>query len=75
MVHGAAGWQVNRYVPALEQELGFPYASDTRGAGPFVPVVGGAVVAVPQLPTTLPTLDELIGRPDLGRRSDGPPAR
>jgi len=64
-VHGAAGWQVNEYVPALEQQLGFRYASDTRGVCPFVPVVGGVEVAVPQLPTTLPTLDELIGRPDL----------
>jgi undecaprenyl phosphate-alpha-L-ara4FN deformylase len=66
VVHGAAGWQMNRYVPAMEQELGFRYASDTRGMCPFVPVVEGAEVAVPQLPTTLPTLDELIGRPDLG---------
>ena len=38
LVHGAAGWQMNRYVPALEQELGFRYASDTRGRAPFVPV-------------------------------------
>lgn len=65
LVHGAAGWQVNEHVPTLEQELGFRYASDTRGVCPFVPVVEGAEVAVPQLPTTLPTLDELIGRPDL----------
>ena len=65
VVHGAAGWQVNDSVPALEAELGFRYASDTRGVCPFVPVVAGANVAVPQLPTTLPTLDELIGRPDL----------
>lgn len=64
--HGAAGWQVNGSVPGLERELGFRYASDTRGSGPFVPVVGGAEIAVPQLPTTLPTLDELIGREDLG---------
>jgi undecaprenyl phosphate-alpha-L-ara4FN deformylase len=64
-VHGAAGWQVNAHVPALEQELGFRYASDTRGVSPFVPVTDGAEVGVPQLPTTLPTLDELIGRPDL----------
>jgi peptidoglycan/xylan/chitin deacetylase (PgdA/CDA1 family) len=64
-VHGAAGWQVNASVPALEQQLGFRYASDTRGVCPFIPVVDGAEVAVPQLPTTLPTLDELIGRPDL----------
>ena len=65
-VHGAAGWQVNQYVPQLEADLGFRYASDARGAGPFVPLVRGREVRVPQMPTTLPTLDELIGRPDLG---------
>jgi len=64
--HGAAGWQMNRYVPALEAELGFRYASDTRGTGPFVPVFDSTAAAVPQLPTTLPTFDELIGRSDLG---------
>jgi undecaprenyl phosphate-alpha-L-ara4FN deformylase len=65
-VHGAAGWQMNAHVPALEEEMGFLYASDTRGTGPFVPLVDGRAVPVPQLPTTLPTLDELIGREDLG---------
>jgi len=65
LVHGAAGWQVNRYVPHLEQELGFTYASDSRGVRPFIPVLGGVEVGVLQMPTTLPTLDELIGRPDL----------
>jgi peptidoglycan/xylan/chitin deacetylase (PgdA/CDA1 family) len=64
--HGAAGWQVNGSVPGLERELGFRYASDTRGRGPFMPMVAGGEVPVPQLPTTLPTLDELIGREDLG---------
>lgn len=64
-VHGAAGWQMNRYVPALEQELGFRYASDTRGSGPFLPRIDHGVASVPQLPTTLPTLDELMGREDL----------
>ncbi|HEY1892211.1 MAG TPA: polysaccharide deacetylase family protein [Steroidobacteraceae bacterium] len=65
-VHGAAGWQMNRNVPELERELGFRYASDTRGVSPFMPVVDGREIPVPQLPTTLPTLDELIGREDLG---------
>ena len=64
--HGAAGWQVNASVPGLERELGFRYASDTRGQCPFIPLVAGREVPVPQLPTTLPTLDELIGREDLG---------
>jgi undecaprenyl phosphate-alpha-L-ara4FN deformylase len=65
-VHGAAGWQMNAFVPALEAQLGFRYASDTRGREPFLPANGTGAAAVPQLPTTLPTFDELIGRDDLG---------
>ena len=65
LVHGAAGWQMNRFVPALEREFGFRYASDTRGVAPFTPLLADGRAGVPQLPTTLPTLDELIGRPDL----------
>jgi len=61
-VHGAAGWQVNAHALALEQMLGFRYASDTRGRAPFYPVLGGIASACMQIPTTLPTLDELIGR-------------
>jgi len=60
-VHGAAGWQMNEHVPALEAQLGFRYASDTRGSTPFVPPVRGTQPPCPQLPTTLPTFDELIG--------------
>ena len=64
-VHGAAGWQMNHHVPALEGELGFRYASDTRGSTPFLPALDHGNTTVAQLPTTLPTLDELIGRVDL----------
>jgi undecaprenyl phosphate-alpha-L-ara4FN deformylase len=60
-VHGAAGWQMNAAALALEEELGFVYASDTRGATPFVPLLSQRRSHCPQLPTTLPTLDELIG--------------
>jgi peptidoglycan/xylan/chitin deacetylase (PgdA/CDA1 family) len=60
-VHGAAGWQMNDAAFALEERLGFAYASDTRGTGPFLPLIDGRRSRVPQLPTTLPTLDELIG--------------
>ena len=60
--HGAAGWQMNNAAYALEKELGFDYASDGRGTHPFQPAdSSGAPFGVPQLPTTLPTLDELIG--------------
>lgn len=61
-VHGAAGWQMNEAAYRLEAELGFAFASDTRGSCPYLPVDGGGtVLGPPQLPTTLPTLDELIG--------------
>jgi len=60
-IHGAAGWQMNRHAYRLTQRLGFSFCSDTRGSGPFVPICQGEIIACPQLPTTLPTLDELIG--------------
>ena len=60
-VHGAAGWCMNRHAYRLTQLLGFGYCSDTRGTWPYVPVYEAEIVACPQLPTTLPTLDELIG--------------
>ena len=56
-IHGAAGWQVNDHVPNLEHQFGFEVASDTRGVTPFLPHGGGVL----QLPTTLPTLDEILG--------------
>ena len=59
--HGAAGWQMNPHALRLTQRLGFSYASDTRGRRPFMPVCNGELILCPQLPTTLPTLDELIG--------------
>jgi peptidoglycan/xylan/chitin deacetylase (PgdA/CDA1 family) len=65
-VHGAAGWQMNEAALAFEEQLGFRYASDTRGAGPFVPWLQGRRSRCPQLPTTLPTLDELIGVDGIG---------
>lgn len=61
-VHGAAGWQINPHVLGLEGRMGFNYASDTRGRSAFYPVLQGVRSPCPQIPTTLPTLDELIGR-------------
>jgi peptidoglycan/xylan/chitin deacetylase (PgdA/CDA1 family) len=48
---------MNSFVPQLEASFGFEAASDTRGRGAFLPRGGGVL----QLPTTLPTLDEIIG--------------
>jgi len=60
VVHGAAGWQLNRHAAWFE-ELHCQYASDTRGREPFRPLWDGVAIGCPQIPTTLPTLDELIG--------------
>lgn len=80
--HAAPGWQMNAHAWRLTQRLGFDYASDTRGTAPFMPIRHAELVDCPQVPTTLPTLDELIGRdgvqPDnvadrmLERSSDAP---
>jgi peptidoglycan/xylan/chitin deacetylase (PgdA/CDA1 family) len=60
--HGAAGWQMN--AAAFEQldAWGLAYASDGRGTAPYRLSVNGRTLQHVQMPTTLPTLDELIGQ-------------
>ena len=60
-LHGAAGWQMNAHALRLTQRMGYRYASDTRGTHPFIPVQNGEIILCPQIPTTLPTTDELVG--------------
>ena len=61
-VHGAAGWQFNAAAAQAETALHVQFASDTRGTHGFIPVADdGTVLGPAQYPTTLPTLDELIG--------------
>ena len=62
LAHGAAGWRMNVHALRLTQRLGFAYCSDGRGTHPHLPVWNAELIRCPQLPTTLPTLDELIGR-------------
>jgi undecaprenyl phosphate-alpha-L-ara4FN deformylase len=59
--HAAAGWQINPHALALEEEFGLEFASDTRGSRPFYPTMGAIDGRCLQIPTTLPTFDELIG--------------
>lgn len=65
MVHGAAGWQMNVHAYRLTQRLGYRHCSDTRGTHPFMPVHNAEIMACPQLPTTLPTLRELLATPGI----------
>ena len=59
--HGAAGWQMNVHALRLTQRLGFDYCSDGRGTHPHLPVFNAEPIRCPQFPTTLPTLDEMVG--------------
>ena len=61
---GSAGWQANGFSLAAYDEADLLYASDSRGSHPFYPRAEGVVYKTMQIPTTLPTLDELLGRPE-----------
>lgn len=61
---GSAGWQANAASLAAYDAAGLDYATDVRGGAPFIPVADGRRFRTLQIPTTLPTLDELMGRPE-----------
>jgi undecaprenyl phosphate-alpha-L-ara4FN deformylase len=61
---GAPGWQSNALSREAYDRAGLLYGSDTRGTHPFFPRIGGRVFRTLEIPTTLPTLDELMGRPE-----------
>jgi peptidoglycan/xylan/chitin deacetylase (PgdA/CDA1 family) len=58
----APGWQANAELFAAESRLKLGYGSDTRGRSCFIPQLLGVRGSRPQVPVTLPTLAELIGR-------------
>jgi peptidoglycan/xylan/chitin deacetylase (PgdA/CDA1 family) len=59
---GAAGWQSNARSREVYDEAGLLYASDTRTGAPFFPRLDGRVFQTLEIPSTLPTFDELLGR-------------
>lgn len=72
--HGAAGWQMNAHAYAFLDAMGLAYASDGRcrlspsgalvdtAARPYRLRLDNGMRSCLQLPTTLPTMDELLGR-------------
>ncbi len=67
---GAPGWQISSAAIEAEDKAEMLYASDCRGKYPFFPKIGGRVFKTLQIPTTLPTLDELLGRIPMEKVSD-----
>jgi undecaprenyl phosphate-alpha-L-ara4FN deformylase len=61
---GAPGWQATAASRQVYDVAGFLYASDTRGDSPFFPEIAGCVFKTLEIPSTLPTFDELLGRPE-----------
>lgn len=56
------GWRCNDTVLSEKSKFPFEYNSDCRGEGIFYPIVQGKKLSQPQIPVTLPTYDEVIGR-------------
>ena len=61
---GAPGWQSTAHSREVYDEAGLLYASDTREGPPFFPRIDGRVFKTLEIPSTLPTFDELLGRPE-----------
>ena len=62
----APGWTVNGRSLEVQEERALLLTSDTRGGAPFFPVAGGRAFRTLEIPTTLPTLDEVLAWPDHG---------
>jgi peptidoglycan/xylan/chitin deacetylase (PgdA/CDA1 family) len=57
----APGWTVSPDSLEAQDAMGLNYCSDGRGTHPFYPIMDGRRFRTLQLPTTLPTADEVLG--------------
>lgn len=66
-VSAAPGWTATPASVAAQEEMGIEVASDTRGGPPFRPLLeGGRPSRLVEIPSTLPTLDELLASDEFG---------
>ncbi len=65
----APGWRCTE--PALLEKGKFPFEfnSDCKGETIFYPVVHGKQLSQPQIPVTLPTYDEMVGREGINKNN------
>lgn len=63
----APAWRINRLVLEIEAEMDLLYASDSRGAEPFYPQLEGKSFSVPQFPTSMPCIEELVAAGESSR--------
>ncbi len=58
----APAWRSTDTALLEKEKFTFLYNSDCRGESLFYPKISGKILETPQVPTTLPTYDELIGQ-------------
>jgi undecaprenyl phosphate-alpha-L-ara4FN deformylase len=64
----APGWRTNNVALKMLDARGLVYHSDTRGQTPYRCSADGEILRAPEIPTTLPTLDEVMGTNGLETR-------
>ena len=64
----APGWQCGEGSLGALEKRSFVYHSSTRGTHPYRPTIGAVYGRMPEIPTTLPTVDELLGEGMSGDR-------
>ena len=57
----APGWTVSADSLEIQDSMRLAYSSDSRGTAPFFPVMDGRRFTTLQIPSTWPTMDELLG--------------
>jgi undecaprenyl phosphate-alpha-L-ara4FN deformylase len=57
----APGWTVSPDSLEIQDAMNLDFCSDSRGVAPFFPVMAGRRFRTIQIPTTWPTMDELLG--------------
>ncbi|MCW8943605.1 MAG: deacylase [Sedimenticola sp.] len=67
--YGALDFQTNASLFNEEESIGLDFASDVRGRNAFLPELQGVQSSCPQIPTTLPKLDELLLEPDINHEN------
>lgn len=58
----APGWRADQRVIEYQERFGLRYHSDCRGSEIFTPKLSSSHLATVQIPVTLPTWDETVGR-------------
>jgi undecaprenyl phosphate-alpha-L-ara4FN deformylase len=65
----APAWRITEQALLEKAKFPFRYNSDCRGSSIFYPVVKGKTLPQPQIPTTFPTYDEVVGRDGVTRKN------